>query len=307
MNAAELTRALNGRWHGSYGSARCPSHDDHRPSLSLQDGDGRVLWNCHAGCSQDAVWDALRRLGHLEERSSSRSPSFTTNHSSATNCSTLYNGVLDDEHCESSYKAYALEIWRASKPAAGTTVESYLRGRGITLPVPLSLRFHPNLKHGTTGLFFEAMVAGVQAADRRITGVHRTFLLPGGRGKARVGEPKMALGTLGNGAVRLGPPRAAMGIAEGLESAMSAMQLFDIPVWCALGSRFNAVALDDHVSEVQVFTDNGEAGEKAAYKAMEHYTRLGKQVFIRRPPEGFDDWNSALPHWHGRPAQDWEY
>ncbi len=28
MNAESLTRALGGRWHGSYGTARCPAHDD---------------------------------------------------------------------------------------------------------------------------------------------------------------------------------------------------------------------------------------------------------------------------------------
>ena len=28
MNAESLTKALGGRWHGSYGTARCPAHDD---------------------------------------------------------------------------------------------------------------------------------------------------------------------------------------------------------------------------------------------------------------------------------------
>lgn len=40
--------------------ARCPSHEDHRQSLSLGVGDdGRVLLNCHAGCAPDAVCAAL--------------------------------------------------------------------------------------------------------------------------------------------------------------------------------------------------------------------------------------------------------
>src|SRR3984893_13018526 len=38
MTAAQLTRALGGRWHGRYGTARCLVHDDRSPSLSIVDG-----------------------------------------------------------------------------------------------------------------------------------------------------------------------------------------------------------------------------------------------------------------------------
>jgi hypothetical protein len=37
--------------------------------------------------------------------------------------------------------ARALETWRKAAPATGTLVEAYLRGRGITLPMPASIRF----------------------------------------------------------------------------------------------------------------------------------------------------------------------
>ena len=58
-----LTKALRGKWHGSYGTARCPAHPDKTPSLSISIGrDGRTLVRCHTGCSQEQVIDALRRL-----------------------------------------------------------------------------------------------------------------------------------------------------------------------------------------------------------------------------------------------------
>ncbi|REK24792.1 MAG: DUF3987 domain-containing protein [Planctomycetota bacterium] len=45
---------------GTGWSARCPAHEDQRPSLSVAEGDdGRALVNCHAGCTVDAICAAL--------------------------------------------------------------------------------------------------------------------------------------------------------------------------------------------------------------------------------------------------------
>jgi hypothetical protein len=47
--------AGQGQW-----AARCPAHEDRRASLSISEGDdGRVLVRCHAGCSVDAIVEAL--------------------------------------------------------------------------------------------------------------------------------------------------------------------------------------------------------------------------------------------------------
>ena len=45
------------------GLTHCPGHDDRNPSLSVDTKDGKVVVYCHAGCSQDAVIDALRERG----------------------------------------------------------------------------------------------------------------------------------------------------------------------------------------------------------------------------------------------------
>jgi len=46
-------------YDGQY-SARCPAHDDKRQSLSVSCGtDGRILLNCHAGCTPEEIVDAM--------------------------------------------------------------------------------------------------------------------------------------------------------------------------------------------------------------------------------------------------------
>lgn len=60
--AAELAQRLNARPSGDGYIAHCPvpghgqGRGDRSPSLSISEGaDGKVLWKCHAGCSQEAV------------------------------------------------------------------------------------------------------------------------------------------------------------------------------------------------------------------------------------------------------------
>jgi hypothetical protein len=46
--------------NGKGWKARCPAHDDRKPSLSVSEGDdGRILLKCFAGCETDAVVSAL--------------------------------------------------------------------------------------------------------------------------------------------------------------------------------------------------------------------------------------------------------
>ncbi len=188
----------------------------------------------------------------------------------------------------------ALDILQASKFPLGTLVETYLPSRSIKIMPPPVLKFHHGLYHAPSRRTFPAMVASVQTLDGRVVAIHRTFLRPDGRGKADVTPCKMALGPLGSGAIHLGPATPAMGVAEGIETALSAMQLFQIPVWAALGSRLDRVALPECVVEVQIFGDNGKPGREAAERAAEAYLGEGRRVVVRFPPDQFGDWNDAL-------------
>lgn len=250
LNASELIKALNGRWHGSYGTARCPAHKDRTPSLSIRDGDGdKLLTHCHAGCSPEAVWGALQSRGLVEqaddrprERRQRRRPQRPHKPSSEP----------------SPNRDHAIETWHASRDPIGTMTAIYLRHRAITGTIPATIRDDPGLKHSPTGQNLPAMVAAITGPNRKVIAIQRTFLRCDGCGKANVSQPKMTLGTMRDGAVHLGPAGPVLGIAEGIETGLSSMQIFGVPVWCALSaSRLDRLWLPPEAHEVHVFADNG--------------------------------------------------
>ena len=60
MNISEILPLLkNVANHNGQYQAQCPAHDDKTASLSLTEKNGKVLFHCHAGCSFQAVTDAL--------------------------------------------------------------------------------------------------------------------------------------------------------------------------------------------------------------------------------------------------------
>lgn len=192
----------------------------------------------------------------------------------------------------------ALAIWRKATPTKDTKAESYLRARGITIEPPPSIRFLTDLVYGEH-LHLPAMVAAVQAADRKILSVQATWLDPRGDRKAQVSMPRKTTGPLGDGAVRLAKHGSVLGLAEGTETGLSAMQLFNVPCWSTLGCKrlgSGAVKLPVDVDEVHIFGDNDKPGREAAEKAADVYNRQGRRVLLRFPPEQFNDWNDALQH-----------
>jgi hypothetical protein len=68
MTAAAIAEALHGRKSGDRWFARCPSHDERTPSLSIRDVGGVILLRCFGGCSQASIIRALRSQGLWPER-----------------------------------------------------------------------------------------------------------------------------------------------------------------------------------------------------------------------------------------------
>jgi len=73
VNAKQIARALSGHPSGSGWVAHCPAHDDQKSSLSITQDNGKVLFHCHAGCSQEQVLKALRDRGLWGDNGEGRS------------------------------------------------------------------------------------------------------------------------------------------------------------------------------------------------------------------------------------------
>lgn len=60
--ARKIVEALDGTWSRSRGMCCCPAHPDRTPSLSITLGKRAILVHCFAGCTNEAVIQAMARL-----------------------------------------------------------------------------------------------------------------------------------------------------------------------------------------------------------------------------------------------------
>jgi hypothetical protein len=61
LGVEAVLEQLNGvRRNGGGWMARCPAHEDHSPSLSIREENGKILLHCFGGCSIEGVCAALK-------------------------------------------------------------------------------------------------------------------------------------------------------------------------------------------------------------------------------------------------------
>lgn len=190
---------------------------------------------------------------------------------------------------------------RAIEP--GDLAHRYLASRHIEeLIYPKALRFHPGLNDGD-GYVRPALLAmvGVYGAER-FSSIHRTFLCQDGSAKAEIASPRrMMPGSLPEGAcVALSEwTGGPIGIAEGLETAMSASALFDIPVWSAISANMmEKWTPPPGADEVVIFGDNdasftGAASAYALAKRLRHELPAEVDVLVKIPEIAGEDWSDV--------------
>jgi hypothetical protein len=269
-----LVERLGGRWTANGGMCRCPAHDDRTPSLSVRPGRTRLLLHCFAGCAAADILRALEserliepNAGEAEARPTRRQDGFVS---------------------------AALRIWGEARSIERTPAAAYLASRGLGTESP-ELRFLARTPHGPQPLtrFRPALIAAVRD-DSGLVGIHRTFIGLRRNCRAPVAEGRSGLGRFGRGAVRLGGSAPRLGLAEGIETALSATALFGVPCWATLGTeRFRMASLPKDVEELLLFLDHDAGGRRAERLAREAFAYV-RHIEVHVPERQGDDWNDVL-------------
>jgi putative DNA primase/helicase len=140
------------------------------------------------------------------------------------------------------------------------------------------------------------MVAPVLGPDGRLQSVHRTYLadVPGKNKKLMP-----AVETVRGGAVRLFEPTDDLAIAEGIETAIAAHELFGLPTWATISSTImGSFVPPAGVRRLTIFADNDTnfAGQLAAFTLAHRLYRLGPglAIEVKIPPDPDSDWLDVL-------------
>lgn len=234
-----------------------------------------------------------------------------------------------------------MAIWQESAPLSDLDhAVGYLRNRGLALAtLPQNIRFHANLPYwlslgdGKAHCLAKlpAMVAAIRDASGQLQGLHLTYLQAQftktdkrGNGyasrwlKAQLQHPETGealpakkmrsrfSGSLRGCAVQLATPaKGVLCVAEGIETALAAQELFAMPVWaCLSAGGLRSLALPDDLKRLLIVADNDvprpvgwEAGRTLATRVM----RSGISVQIWQPErQGYDALDEL--NRHKRPA-----
>lgn len=294
--ALELTQKLQGRWHRNYGTAPCPVCQPEarrdQNALTVSDGrDGRLLAHCkRLGCDFRSI---LAAAGIAPGGYRPPTPA------------EIARREAEQQAAAAKRAGQAERLWHEARPIKGTLAETYLRAaRGISCPLPPTLRFHPDCWHAATSKRFPAMVALVEGAAG--FSVHRTYLRPDGLGKADIKPAKTMLGAVAGGAVRLSIGAERLLVGEGIESTISAFTMLGSPricAWAALSTsgmrslRLPRVGglggLGTIGASLVIAVDGDKAGRDAGRQLGERANALGWEVGFL-DPGGFADWNDRL-------------
>jgi putative DNA primase/helicase len=189
-----------------------------------------------------------------------------------------------------------MRIWDESLPLKGTLAERYLAARKCELAEVLIsadvLRFHSACPFGRGRV--PAMVARMQdVISGEPVGIHRTALNDAGNDKRKMpGGARRMLGSSRTAAIMFGPRGPRLGVAEGIETALSVKDSQGAPVWALMSStgiaNFPVLAGCEFLT---IFADHDTAGLKAARTCAARYTTANVAGEVRYPPTPNTDWN----------------
>ena len=173
------------------------------------------------------------------------------------------------------------------------------------------IRFHPNLyyKDRASGQvsYHPGLVTKYYGGDGSPVTIHRTYLNQFGQ-KAKLSDVRKSMQVLGEtmagAALRLDKPSPVLFVAEGIETALSPRQVYQMPTWAnGNTSQMRNMAIPAMTKVLIVWADRDPAngGESAARALIDRAKQQGVVVKAFMPPasmlqRGEDklDWNDVL-------------
>jgi hypothetical protein len=140
------------------------------------------------------------------------------------------------------------------------------------------------------------LIAGITNLENQFQGRLDISLTVDGQKISGEGvRAKLMHGNCAGHSIKLAAAGKLLGLAEGLEDALSVMQLYEIPCWAVCGTAgMKKVKLPDIVKEVRLYADNDAPGRTAAEESAARFRKMGKHVEILYPPDESKDFNEYL-------------
>jgi hypothetical protein len=198
---------------------------------------------------------------------------------------------------------YALSLWNAREPFAGSPAEVYLRDTreigdwlDAFVRIDEAIGFHPACPFGDERLpCMIALVRNIETNEPQA--IHRTALK---LGPAPDRIDRLSLGPTGNGAVMLSPfdeVTTGLMLGEGIETALSAAVKFKFhPVWSVISrsglAKFPVLAGIECIT-VAVDNDDSGDGQRDAGVLAERMAAAGIEVISIKPTLA-KDFNDVL-------------
>ena len=162
-----------------------------------------------------------------------------------------------------------IEKWKSLRRIQGTCGQVYLNKRGI-YHIPLRALKLGRANDYQTGMSYDALIAIATDSGGKPCYVHKTYLE--GNKKADIESPKRLeslCDSYDTVAIKLYESATALGIAEGIETALSAKRLYEVNTWSVMNTSFmKRFIAPSGVEHLYIFADNDKhgAGLAAAFQ-----------------------------------------